>query len=462
MFNVINDAWIKTDKGKFGIRELLKNASDISEIIGENPINEYATYRFLFVFLMDALQVSEAGKKNLLDKGAFDMDVIDAYIEKCEKEGVSFDIFDKNHPFIQEWGSFEDAEIKTIGKLNILKPTGTNKRFFDKDYEDSIEMTDDEIARYLVTPTLHMSEGQGYATCISGCPMYVIAKGNNLFETLMFGVIPTNKAESGYGLPAWRMGSFKGKATKEYPISEQGLLLRLTMPIRRMRIIDNRSMYYEGGFYFLADSWKDPYVPYFKDKDGKYISMKAKENFHKQWEDLLTLCKSSTNNLKAIETCKSYLKMHEQPLKLLIYEGLKSKSRYTDMHKGDYFNLPPNKINNAEEIDRLRALASYGDSAASYLNKALYVVFKDTTPGIKPYAMQIFYRQFDEMFQKQMLESGPVDYEKWINSICHIALKTFDDVTLSRLKTDALINSMNAKGLLINRIMKLKERKEEN
>ena len=63
---------------------------------------EYSVYRFLIVFLMDMLRPEdEEVLEELLDEGQFDWDTIQRYVRQCEQEGVSFDLFDSERPFLQ-------------------------------------------------------------------------------------------------------------------------------------------------------------------------------------------------------------------------------------------------------------------------------------------------------------------------------------------------------------------------
>ena len=60
-FNVLNEPWIPVvamdgTKEMLGIRETLRRAPDLKEISIVSPLEEFSTYRFLSVFLMDALR----------------------------------------------------------------------------------------------------------------------------------------------------------------------------------------------------------------------------------------------------------------------------------------------------------------------------------------------------------------------------------------------------------------------
>lgn len=459
MFNVIHDSWIKTDKGKFGIRELLDKAPELKEIRGDTPLAEFALYRFMFTFLMDAYQPQTYDDiMDILDEKAFDMTVIDDYIEQCESEGISFDIFDKDRPFMQEPEStFEKPKAQTIGKLNPLMPTGTSKRFFDKTYESQIEMSDDEIARFLVAPTVRVYDGNGYQNCISGAPVYAILKGKNLFETLIMGLIPIDSAGRPYSKPYWRMGSVAEMGrSKDDPVVEPGLLFALTLPTHRIHIIDNKSMHYEGKFYYNAPSWRDPYVPYFTNEKGETSFMKPRTEFYKRWTDLLTLCEDKAKNLKVVELNGKRIQADGDVMELIIYECPVSNSKYRDMRKGE-FVIPENY--SGAMIDHLKQMATLMDKASTALSDAVSKVFKNKSGGMKPYIMQHFHEECDKNFEKRIADKN-FNHDSWIDELNKTAMTVFDNAVQGRLRTDEMVNALKAKAMMIGTIKKLK--KEES
>ncbi|MBE6998381.1 MAG: type I-E CRISPR-associated protein Cse1/CasA, partial [Ruminococcaceae bacterium] len=95
-FSVLDQAWIPVvsldGEEKFlGIRQVLEHAHELREISSASPLEEYSVYRFLGLFLMDALRPeTELHIEDLLDAGRFDMKQVEAYIALCESEGVSF------------------------------------------------------------------------------------------------------------------------------------------------------------------------------------------------------------------------------------------------------------------------------------------------------------------------------------------------------------------------------------
>ena len=85
-FNVLDEPWIPVvgldgSREILGIRETLRRSPELKEISLVSPLEEFSVYRFLSVFLTDALRPK--GMENieeLLEEGSFDMGQIEDYI----------------------------------------------------------------------------------------------------------------------------------------------------------------------------------------------------------------------------------------------------------------------------------------------------------------------------------------------------------------------------------------------
>ena len=137
-FDILQEPWIPvvTLKGEIvwmGIVEILTQSPQCKAIQDPSPLVEYGIYRFLIVFLMDALRPeSIEDLEELLDTGQFEEGAIRNYIERCRSEGVSFDLFDPNRPFMQttvdkRW----DRQIKPVTTLDYSVPNGNNHIHFN-------------------------------------------------------------------------------------------------------------------------------------------------------------------------------------------------------------------------------------------------------------------------------------------------------------------------------------------
>ena len=95
-FNVLNDPWIPVvalngSREILGIRETLQRAPELKEISAVSPLEEYSIYRFLSVFLMDALRPEDLDTiEELLEEETFDMEQIEAYTAADENPWPRF------------------------------------------------------------------------------------------------------------------------------------------------------------------------------------------------------------------------------------------------------------------------------------------------------------------------------------------------------------------------------------
>ena len=125
-YDVLTEPWITvvTLDGKTeetGIRGFFEKAHLYRDVVFDSPLEVYAVQRMLIAFLMDAYSPERArDRKKLLQKGRFDMDVIDRYIADCRAEGVTFDLFDKERPFMQAPYDAELDEGKSKPAANLF------------------------------------------------------------------------------------------------------------------------------------------------------------------------------------------------------------------------------------------------------------------------------------------------------------------------------------------------------
>lgn len=215
-FNVLDEPWIPVvaldgTKELLGIRQTLQRAPELKEISVVSPLEEFSVYRFLSVFLMDALRPKRGSSiKRLLKQGYFDMEQIEAYISLCESEGVSFDLFDEKRPFMQaayvkEW----DKEPKPISAIDCTLPSGNNHLHFEHDCAQKHHLCFTDIFPKLLAANLFaINGGSGYQPSISSDrgknPYMVLISGVNLFQTLCYMLLPSSEHDYDLERPgAW-------------------------------------------------------------------------------------------------------------------------------------------------------------------------------------------------------------------------------------------------------------------
>lgn len=219
-FNIYTDAWIQCAytngaTALHGIRDCLLHAAEIKEIsiphpngvIGRHGNSIYMDDITPFV-LMEMLLVrvfspaSEDDKLDIWEAGRFDIDAIDRYIQGCESCGISFDVFDKDHPFLQistKQLREISAEKKPLGMIQPTIPAGHSLAFYN--CESGINGESPETVQVL-TPAeytaalirnqmFRTANGSGYVpsgSVMGEPPLFILTKGRNLFETLLLSM----------------------------------------------------------------------------------------------------------------------------------------------------------------------------------------------------------------------------------------------------------------------------------
>jgi len=232
-FNILYDPWIhvRTTNGEqkqYGLLETLNRAHEIKEVLPVKRlfITEYLVYRFLISFIMDAYQIDddEDGIPYILEEKAFDKGIIQDYIKKCKNEGVSFDLFDSERPFIQASDKMikdyieknpqkaKEVTVKPISCMCNNMITGNNSCFFscldieEEIPENSYSFTPAEyIMHLLLIYLLSPFTGKSYITSPinkGSYPYFFIAKGETLFETILYS--STRMDHYDQSLPIWR------------------------------------------------------------------------------------------------------------------------------------------------------------------------------------------------------------------------------------------------------------------
>lgn len=341
-FNVLMDDWIPV-RDQDGIHDMsilqvLEHAPEYLEIVDASPQYEFGIYRMLFAFLMDAYRpAGEWEIKRILKKGCFDMEKISNYIAECNLNGERFDLFDQEHPFLQiplkEW---ENAEGVPVANMINFRPHGNNHIHFEHTLDREQEIDYKEAAKLLCSLSLFCtSMTQEYPSTVNGAPpTYCLVKGENLFETLVYGMVPSGNYENYADPPAIWHDNQKVEAKRKVAISS--VLYLLTFPCRRVTLkpeSDNkvREIHFGQGMNFVGyESFRDPYVSYLRSDKGQFAlkPQVAKE----AWRNIGTImdCHAKT----APTVVQQFLKLTERVnVSVNLYEVVTEKAAYYDERK---------------------------------------------------------------------------------------------------------------------------------
>ena len=282
-FDILKDPCIPVkdlngETHELGIIDALSRAHELRSVHDVSPLAEYSVYRFLVVFLMDALRPEKLGSlEALLDEGRFNMDAIGAYVERCKAEGVSFDLFDEERPFMQtkvdpRW----DKQPKPVDTLDYAVPSGNNHLHFDHKGGAGAYSAARAMRMLLAAQQFCTSGAQGYPSNVNGAPpWFVIIRRDNLFETLVLNMIPTSQIRIKFDEPptAWR-NTAEVESQKKVP--QTSWLYGMLFPARRIHLNPEadgtvKTVYFSQGMnYVNPQTWPEPHAAYKINDKGRF------------------------------------------------------------------------------------------------------------------------------------------------------------------------------------------------
>lgn len=380
-FNVLDRGWIPVvcedgTRKLLGIRQTLAQAHELREISDPSTLDEYSLYRFLGLFLMDALR---PGKKSsiraLLQEGKFDMTQIEAYIAQCQSEGVSFDLFDEKRPFLQSKFDPDDKDSKRPAfKLDCSFPAESGHTHFVHDPFGASRFQPDKAARSMLASYVFcFSAGRGYYYSVYGAPpLFGVITGDNLYETLVAELLPLDQISDFDDPPVlWRNPEPIIPGRK---VGKTSWLLGMLFPARKIQLIPNddgtvSEVFYSGGVKFEnPDSWRDPYATYRAHKDSlKPLLPNGKEAI---WRNICDIVNTKHDHASRLLQFYSQLHRHETT-RMIMYGILADDAKILMSCRYD-LSLPAVLIEN-ESVEELlkRAITN-----AEQIRNALLFAFE--------------------------------------------------------------------------------------
>lgn len=291
-YNLLDQSWLpvewspdsaKSTEPTVGIRNALFRAHEIKCISHTAPFIEFGLYRLLITIVLDAYIVAgqrpTLGKmRSLLDKKRFDTTVIDDYLNRYKP---GFDLWDTESPFLQSKraeAAGKEPKPKPIVSMFPAIPSGINLTHWHHYMEGETNLCEAVVAQLLATVSpFNFKTKPGEArTLVGDPPLYAIALGKNLFETIVLNLPRpsgrvTVEQEKKNG-PAWRTRLDITKLPK-VPTIAQGF----TWPVRVIELLKkngpmvaeayNKAAYVKPtakakekgkNFYDAKYGWRDP------------------------------------------------------------------------------------------------------------------------------------------------------------------------------------------------------------
>ncbi len=389
-FNVLTQPWIPVIdlNGKrklLGILDTLEQAHQIKELEDANPTYEYGVFRFLCTFLMDVYRPEDwKVLADIYDEGRFDMEKVQNYIKQCETEGVSFDLFDKETPFLQtKYNEEYDKNLVSIARLNIAMPRGNNHIHFEHRQETEQSLTYAEAARGLCALNLFCtSEAQGYSSTVNSVPpLYFVFQASNLFGSLVYSMLTREEGkEVNYDTPpvVWRNNEEVVPKQKETSTS---VLYGMLYPCRRVLLrsemggIVKRMYFCQGKNYVGYDSWQDPHVSYCITDKGK-SSLKP-EIEKEPWRNIATILGKGPTSPVFVNRIIEHKLADEVAVKVYgVATHKKRVAQYLDMQKG-HLRMPRLIAENETKRNRIEDIIVAAERMSQELGKCLNDCFQE-------------------------------------------------------------------------------------
>jgi CRISPR system Cascade subunit CasA len=216
-FNLLEEKWIPCVMNddalrNLSLREVLLDAENTREIVGDSPPVTIALHRLLLAILHRALNAPQSADEwnDIRQAGKFNHAKIEDYFAKWQ---MRFDLFDEKYPFYQSLSAKENVQNGAI--IQLYFQGKNNATLFDHSTTELPNaVSAAEAARFLITYQGFDFGGIKADGSAQTAPLLqsaiALIKGENLFETLLFNLHWYNSADAepfpfnySKDLPAW-------------------------------------------------------------------------------------------------------------------------------------------------------------------------------------------------------------------------------------------------------------------
>ena len=450
-FNVLEQGWIpviRSDGSRqlLGIRETLSSAHELREISDPSPLKEYSLYRFLGLFLMDAIRPEKRSSiRALLRAGRFDPEQIERYIALCRSEGVSFDLFDAERPFLQSrFDEKTDGAVKPVSILDCTLPSGNNHTHFN--HESPKSLAPEQAVRLLLTTYWFCTaQAQGYPSGVYGAPpLFGVIKGINLFETLSALLIPIDSIGLAFDDPPvfWRRTA---PVVAKAEIGKTSWLQGMLFPTRRIHLVPDETgtvvgvHLCQGENYINKEAWVDPYVTY-RSNDTTVFPLRphADSPIWRNICDIIDIPGDHASRMLAL-----YRANHgDQNVHLTLYGAETSQASYLSVQRYDL--VLPLRLAEQEYVELLTACISAAQSLRRALDRAVNEIEIASSSSASACSTQ-YDRMCEDRFWRLCEEadfhskSAQEFYVEYCTDISRCVLRAYDSLLSSlRLRAKSL------------------------
>lgn len=389
-YNVLYEPWIPVirengERDCLGIIPTLEHAHELKEILCDDPLETYAVQRLLIAFVMDAYWTDDrlktiADRRTLYQEGRFDKTILNAYVEKCISEGASFDLFDKDRPFMQASYNkdIDEGKSASVSKLFIRLPRDNTPVHFEHcEFEELALKPEKCLPALLATYCFSVAMVQGYPSSVNGTPCYYfLIHEDTLFHTLTLSCI-SQREQMGHGnhmAVAWRDNH---PVVPKESFATMSILAAYTWQPRRISLIRDedgliRRIYYQQGKNYVPNGqWRDPHTALRINAKGETFILKPTLG-RALWRDLGCFGITQGNSALQPSIVANFLRIKESfvPCPVEAFGIVTNKASLVAMTY-DKLNIPDCICTDSEKATRLSQDLLFIEEVASLLGISL-------------------------------------------------------------------------------------------
>ena len=486
-FDITKESWlpVRTLQGErkmLNLMDFLEQSPSLQSLDGLNPMEEYSIHRFLSVFLLAVFSPKRwENKWELLEKGQFDMQRIRDYVQHCESEGVSFDLFDEKRPFLQSaYDSKYDQEknLKSPAILDSTRASGNNPIHFDHNLEEHVVLTPVQAFHGLMASQIFCTAmSGGYPSNVYGAPpIFYLPLGENLFETL---ILSMPRMETGK-ISEVEFWCSKTEVVPKADVAMTSRLYGMFFPARRICLQEKNGVvnrvYYQPGLHFTGFSgWTDPHVAYRRNKDQEIVSIKPSLD-REGWRNIGTIATQFAQKTEGVpEVLRDYAEILEEQdriqMNILTFGAVTNQASYCDAQRG-MMKLDIRITKSAEKCYWIGEAVAFAEAIGNALRKYLKQMIApeknnrgtgDVQRAVHEYfsvCEGLFYEAASRIAQCEDEGVLPDEMQKWQDIVGKAARKNFHQMQDIYCNTaEELIRAEEAYKWLSISIAKLKDGK---
>jgi CRISPR system Cascade subunit CasA len=483
-FNLIDQPFlpcvVADGSREYGLKAVLLEAHNIREIRAPSPLVTLALHRLLLAILHRNFGPTSGQQwKALWDASHFPAEPLTTYLDRWRNR---FDLFHHEYPFFQV-AEFASTEKSGVNRLAV-EIAETNVRFHFSHVSDDNPpaLPPAAVAQMLIAHQLTAGAGgRGYGASPLSRGLSVLAKGRNLFETLLLNLVryrqddPIPATEE--DCPIWERGSIE-EVMDETP---DGYLDYLTWQCRKLRLHSEdgfvRELSYGPGRMFRPKPESpvyDPMMAYQRRDDGD----KALQLFETKalWRDSAALFQFAESDVFRGPRCLSWLAnlrnedyfTRQEPIQLAVI-GQYAEQAKIFLWRHEEFPLPLAYLTDSDLVVWLKNALDLSEKVGGKLWTAASILArKSLAPGEMPAdknrvkamvdalaperlywsRLEVPFRRFLERLAFPAAEQTPYrkrEYDDWFNEIlCPTARAAFDE-TAGRLdRSSRMLRAMVA------------------